>query len=369
MINVFGSKVGQEEIDLISESINAQWLGMGPKVKAFEEGFKQRTGLENFSMVDSGSNAIYMAVTLLDLPENSEIIIPSFTWVSCAQAVLLSGHQPVFCDVDVDTMNVTADTVKAQITDKTAAIMVVHYAGLPVEMDEIKALGYPIIEDAAHAVDSLYKGKICGGIADVGIYSFDSVKNLAVGEGGGVTMQDSKAFERAPLLRYCGIGKSGFEASTHGKKRWWEYNIVEVFIKMNPSDISGAMGVAQLGKLDDLQAYRKKVWDRYQEEFKNVDWLQRPQECVRSDDKHSYFTYSIRVNNGKRDELAHYLFDEGIYTTLRYHPLHMNALYGQMDKSLPNSEQLNEDCLSLPLHPSLSEEDIEKIVAAVKAFA
>ena len=100
-----------------------------------------------------------------------------------------------------------------------------------------------------------------------------------------------------------------------------------------------------------------------------MDWLQRPQECVRSDDKHSYFTYSIRVNNGKRDELAHYLFDEGIYTTLRYHPLHMNALYGQMDKSLPNSEQLNEDCLSLPLHPSLSEEDIEKIVAAVKAFA
>lgn len=368
MINVFGSSVGQEEIAQVSDSINKQWMGMGPKVKAFEEGYKERTGLENFIMVDSGSNALFMAVTMLELPKGSEVIVPSFTWVSCAQAVILAGHTPVFCDVDVDTMNVTAETVKAQITDRTAAIMVVHYAGLPVEMDEITALGYPVIEDAAHAVDSFYKGKICGGIGDAGIYSFDAVKNLAVGEGGGFTMKDTAKFERAPFLRYCGIGKSGFEASSHGKKRWWEYNISEAFIKMNPSDIAGAIGVAQLEKLTDLQAYRRKMWETYQEEFKGVNWLKRPEDVSGEGNTHSYFTYSIRVANGKRDELAHYLLDKGVYTTLRYHPLHMNGLYDQMNKTLKNCETLNEESLSIPLHPSLSEKDIQKVISEIKAF-
>ncbi|MFP4487580.1 MAG: DegT/DnrJ/EryC1/StrS family aminotransferase [Campylobacterales bacterium] len=367
MISVFGSRVGQEEIKEVSESIHNQWMGMGPKVKKFEEGFKEKTGLENFIMVDSGSNALYMAVELLNLPKGSEVIVPSFTWVSCAQAVLLAGCKPVFCDVDVDTMNVTAETIKKQITDDTAAIMVVHYAGLPVEMYEVLALGFPVIEDAAHAVDSYHKGKVCGGIGDVGIYSFDAVKNLAVGEGGGVATKSEEMITRATRLRYCGIGKSGFEAVTHGKKRWWEYNITEAHIKMNPSDIAGGIGVAQLGKLDDLQAYRKQIWDRYQEAFRDLEWLKLPVEA-KEGDKHSYFTYAIRVTNGKRDELAHYLFDKGIYTTLRYHPLHMNPLYDQMDKSLPNSEQLNEEALSIPLHPSMSEEDIEKVIYEISNF-
>jgi len=367
MISVFGSKVGQEEIAEVSESINKQWMGMGPKVKKFEETYKQRTGLENFIMVDSGSNALYLAIELLDLPKGSEIIVPSFTWVSCAQAVLLAGHKPVFADVDLDTMNITAQTAKDQITEKTGAIMVVHYAGLPVEMDEIIALGLPIIEDAAHAVDSYYKGKICGGIADVGIYSFDAVKNLAVGEGGGVTAKSKDMIERATRLRYCGIGKSGFEASTGGKKRWWEYGITEAHIKMNPSDIAGAIGVAQLGKLDDLQGYRKEIWDRYQEAFKDIDWLKLPVEASNGD-KHSYFTYAIRVTNGRRDELAHYLLDKGIYTTLRYHPLHLNELYEQMDKRLPNSEQLNEEALSIPLHPNMNWDDVEKIISEIIKF-
>lgn len=367
MISVFGSKVGEEEIKEVSDSINSQWMGMGPKVKKFENMYKQRTGLKNFIMIDNCSNGLYLAIELLNLPKNSEIIVPSFTWVSCAQAVLIAGHKPVFADVDIDTMNITKQTAKDKITENTAAIMVVHYAGLPVNMDEIIALGLPIIEDAAHAVDSYYKGKICGSIADVGVYSFDSVKNLAVGEGGGITSQSSELIERATKLRYCGIGQSGFEASRGDKKRWWEYTITEAHIKMNPSDISGAIGIAQLGKLDDLQAYRKSIWDRYQEAFKDVDWLKLPVEANKND-KHSYFTYAIRVTNGKRDELAHYLFEKDIYTTLRYHPLHLNELYEQMDKSLPNSEQLNEEALCIPLHPSMSQDDIIKVIKEVKNF-
>ncbi|MFT7432685.1 MAG: aminotransferase [Alphaproteobacteria bacterium] len=367
MINVFGSKTGAQEIAHVSESLKAQWLGMGPKVTAFEKQYKERLGLESFLMVDSGSNALYMAIVLLELPKGSEIILPSFTWVSCAQAVILAGHTPVFCDVDINTMNVTAAHVKAQISKKTASIMVVHYAGLPVEMDEIQALGYPVIEDAAHAVDSHYKGTYCGGIADVGIYSFDAVKNIAVGEGGGITVKGEARATRAKLLRYSGIGKSGFEASTQGKKRWWEYNISEAFIKMNPSDIAGGIALGQLDNLDKNQARRKYIWDVYQEELANVPHFINPVD-VREGDKHSYFTYSIRVTNGTRDALAHFLFDAGIYTTLRYHPLHMNEIYKETNKTLKNCEQLNEESLSIPLHPNLSDEDVQLVISKIKEF-
>lgn len=368
MITVFGSKVGKEEIKNVVSAMEQQWMGFGKGVDKFEDEFKRKYNIPNFLMVDSGSNALFMAVSLLNLSPGSEVIVPSFTWVSCAQAVLLAGMKPVFCDVDILTMNITAETIENKITPKTGAIMVVHYAGLPVNMDEIKAFGIPIIEDAAHAVDSIYKGKHCGTISDVGIYSFDAVKNLTAGEGGGLATSSAEMLERAKMLRYCGIGKSGFDAAVSnakGKNRWWEYNISEPFIKMLPTNIAAGIASAQLAKIDELQLIRKNIWDTYQTEFENIPWIIRPVEANYGD-RHSYFTYCIRTP--KRDELAKYLLDNGIYTTLRYHPLHLNKLYGQTDVNLVNCELLNEDCLSIPLHPRLSETDVEKIITEISKF-
>jgi dTDP-4-amino-4,6-dideoxygalactose transaminase len=364
MISVFGSRVSSGAIKYLKQSIFNQWLGMGPNVSLFERRFASRLDLPNFLLVDSGSNALFMAISVLDLPKNSEIILPSFTWVSCAQAILMAGHKPVFCDVDNETYNVTSELIKPFITDRTGAIMVVHYGGLPCEMQSIIDLGFPVIEDAAHAVDSKYNGYSCGAIADVGIYSFDAVKNLAMGEGGGITFRSEAHYQRAKIMRYSGIGKSGFEASTHGKSRWWEYNIVEPFIKMNPSDIHAAIGLEQLDNLDKLQAYRSKIWNTYQKELSKLDWLGLPQDAPKGS-KHSFFTYTIKVN--KRDELARYLYEKGIYTTLRYHPLHLNDLY-QSSSILPVSEKLNEIALSLPLHPNLKLKDVEFILAVINSF-
>ena len=336
---------------------------MGPKTKAFEAKMADRLGTNAFLLVDSGSNGLYMAMKLLNLPKGSEVILPSLTWVSCAQAVLLAGCTPVFADVDINTQNITADTIKKQITDRTSAIMVVHYGGLPVDMDPIMELGYPVIEDACHAIDSTYKGRSCGLIGDVGVYSFDAVKNLAIGEGGGVVSRHDDIMERASLLRYCGIGKSGFEASTHGKERWWEYNIVEPFIKMCPSDIAAGIGLGQLEKLDELQKFRKKIWDIYQFEFSKVDSIQTPVDANQGDN-HSYFTYFIRIPH--RDMVAKYLFEKGIYTTLRYHPLHMNELYNSK-AVLSNCEELNETGLNIPLHPSLTMNDVDYIVDTLRS--
>jgi aminotransferase len=367
MINAFGSKTGIEEAEAVKDCFERQWLGMGPKTRDFETRMAGRLGLPGFVMVNSGSNALHLAVKLLNLPPGSEVIVPSFTWISCAHAVVLNRCKVVFADVDLRTHNIGVETIEPCLTPNTRAIMVVHYAGKPVDMRRIVGLGYPIVEDAAHAVDSTLEGKHCGGIGDVGIYSFDAVKNLAVGEGGGLTARDPALIERARLARYCGIGKSGFEAATDKKTRWWEYNISDIDFKYLPSDVAAAMGLAQLEKLDAMQAYRRKLWDVYQKEWSSLSWMVQPVGPA-AGEKHSYFTYCVRIVGPSRDRFARYLLDNGIYTTLRFHPLHMNPIYRSSAK-LPVCEQLNEEALSIPLHPSLTEADVSKILETVHGFS
>ena len=234
-------------------------------------------------------------------------------------------------------------------------------------MDPIKDLKYPVIEDAAHAVDSYYKGHVCGSIGDIGIYSFDAIKNLTTGEGGGITVKDEIKFERARKMRYCGIGKSGFQTSQSVDKRytrWWEYDVSDIFIKMLPSDMAASIGLAQLRKLDKLQSYRKAIWKKYQERFGPIEYIITPPE-PENYEKHSYFTYFIRVP--ERDRLARYLLDNNIYTTLRYHPLHLNPVY-RSNVRLTNAEELNETGLNIPLHPNLTEGDVELIIDKILAF-
>lgn len=361
MITVFGSKTGNAEIKEVSSSIKNCWMGMGPKVTAFEKKFSAHINA-NFLMVDSGSNALMMAVKLLDLPPGTEIILPSLTWVACAQAILLNGHRPVFADVDETTQNITAADIERCLTKNTRAIMVVHYAGKPVEMEPVLKFGLPVIEDAAHAVCSSIDGQRCGTIGDAGIYSFDSVKNLATPEGGGITAK--AGLDKARILRYCGIGKSGLQNSTE-KQRWWEYEIHEAFPKMLPNDISAGIGLVQLKRLKKNQQKRKKIWKIYQEELK-TGWIKNPAEAA-GNEEHSYFTYFIRVENGKRDQLARYLLENKIYSTLRYHPLHLNAIY-KSGQRLPVCETLNETGLNIPLHPNLTEQEVSYIINRIKKF-
>jgi aminotransferase len=365
MINVFGSDCGEREAGRASDAIRSNWMGMGRNVTEFEKAFAAHLHSADFVMLDSGSNALHMAVKLLDLPPGSEVIVPSFTWVACAQAVLLAGCKVRFCDVALDTQNVRAEDIEKVRTPDTKAVMVVHYAGLPCNMREILDLGLPVIEDAAHAVDSLIGPFPCGTIGDIGIFSFDAVKNLATPEGGGLVARNPERMQRARRLRCCGAGSAGF--SSGKTDRWWEYDISDVWPKTVPNDVSAAVGRVQLDRLDELQEKRKHVWEIYQKEFSTVPWITRPVNAPHGE-KHSYFTYFVRVLNGRRDELAKYLKANGVYTTLRYHPLHLNPLYGQQAVRLANCEVLNEVGLNLPLHPGMSEADAERVVGLVKAF-
>lgn len=366
MISVFGSKVGQEEIDAIKSCIENQWMGIGPKTSEFEKAFAERLKLPSFTLLNSGSNALLMAVKVLNLPPGSEVILPAFTWISCAHAVVLAGLNPVFCDVDLHTHNITRKHIEPLINSRTGAIMVVHYAGKPVRMETLTDFGLPIIEDAAHAVDSKLGDDYCGNIGDIGIFSFDAVKNLPMPEGGGITVKNPDTMEKTRLLRYCGIGKSGFEAIQAKADRWWEYQIIDFYPKLIPNDICASVGLAQLKKLDHHQAYRKKIWDLYQKELEPLGWLVRPQDAA-PDEQHSYFTYCVRLEKGNRDKFAKHLFDKGIYTTLRFHPLHLSPIY-KSNAKLPESELLSETALNLPIHPKMSEMDAETVIEAVKSF-
>jgi len=365
MISVFGSQVGRKELDEIKTSIDNQWLGIGQKCLKFEKLFAQRILVDDFVLVNSGSSALLLAVKLLNLPSGSEVILPSYTWVSCAHAVVLNGLKPVFCDVDLETCNVRIEDIEPLVNNNTKAIMVVHYAGKPVEMESIMEIGLPVIEDAAHAVDSKIREKFCGTIGQIGIYSFDAIKNLSMGEGGGIVAQDPHLAKQARTIRYCGIAKSGFESSTE-KARWWEYDIQDIFPRIIPNDICASIGIAQIKKLDEFQLRRRQIWERYDKELSELFWLNLPKGPGKNE-QHSYFTYFIRLNNDKRDNLAHYLFSQGIYTTLRFHPLHLNKIYGAEGK-LRNCEILNETALNIPLHPNLSESDVDKVIEEIKKF-
>ena len=366
MISVFGSDIGDEEKRLVAECLDSQWIGCGKVVDSFELEFQSAVGLKNFLMVDSGSNALYLAIKLLELPIGSEVILPALTWISCANAITLAGLKPVFADVDLNTMNITAETISRVITKKSRAIMVVHFAGLPVDIEPILEFGLPIIEDAAHAPYSKVNGKACGGIGDIGIYSFDAVKNLAVGEGGGITTKDQSSADRARALRYCGIKKSGFDNVTTGKNvNWWEYELSEPFIKMLPTNISASIGLAQLRRRDELQEKREKFWGLYQVGLQEVSDISLPLEARRSD-KHSYFTYVIRTS--RRTELAKYLLGEGVYTTLRYHALNNYKDFGQVGIKLSATQVIEDTALSIPLHPRLTESEVAYIIDRIKTF-
>lgn len=368
MISVFGSYFGELEKAYVSDCIESQWIGFGEKVKEFEESFCANLGFRDVVMVDSGSNALFLAIKLLNLPPNSEIILPSFTWISCANAVMLAGHTPVFADVDLETFNISAKTIEPHLNSKTGAILVVHYAGLPVEMKEILDFGYPTIEDCAHAVYSKLDGIPCGNYGDIAIFSFDAIKNLAVGEGGALVAKDPALLERARALRYCGIRKSGFEAakgSLAEGQMWWEYELVEPFIKMLPTNIAGAIGLAQLERRIELQERRSQIWNTYMKALHGVGDLILPSR-IPDNVSHSFFTFVIRTKY--RDQLAGFLLSRGIYTTLRYEPLHTYPAFNSMNESLPNTEELARTSLSLPIHPRLTEDDVALILSTVVHF-
>lgn len=371
MINVFQPSLGKEELLAAEAVFKSNWLGKGAKTKLFEEHFKTWLDTDGFTIsVNSCTEGLFQVMKHF-VRAGDEVIMPTCSFVGAANAVADMGAKVVFCDADKRTLNATAEHIAAKITPKTKAVCILHFGGVPCEMDEIVELcaekNLLLIEDTATAVASRYKGKACGTFGVAGLWSFDAMKILVCGDGGMIYLKDADDLRALKQSMYLGLmSQSGFSNSVDAK--WWEFQIDTFGRRSIMNDISCAIGLVQLEKLPTFIAKRKHVAELYDSLLSQVAWFDCPP-AIKNYQQSSYYMYHIQTKIPEdRDRLASYLRKNDVYTTFRYYPLHWVDLYGQKSERLPEAEAAALCTLCLPIHQSLSDEDVEKICRLILSF-
>jgi len=372
VINLDQPCLGAEELEAVSRVFASNWLGKGKLTAQFEQEFANhlRVPREHLRSSNSCSEGLFLSLKLVGIGPGDEVVMPSISFVASANATLERGAKPVFCDVDRRTLNATTEAIEAVLTPRTRAVMLIHYGGLPADMDPILELlrprGIRIIEDSACSVASLYKGRACGTMGDIGVWSFDPAKILVTGDGGMVFCADLEMARLAELELNLGRSKSGL--ANVAASRWWEFDVFCSGRRSNTNDICSAIGLEQIKKLSAVLARRREIDRIYRRELANLEWLTPPPEVPPDCSSSHYFFWIQVAGEGRRDRLATYLRDKGIYTAFRYHPLHRVSFYGATNRRLPFTEQAAEETLLLPMHQSLSESDLHKILEAIRCF-
>ncbi len=366
MIQVFKPFYGDEEIKAVNEVLKSGWVGLGPKTKEFEDKFAEHCKTKYCIGLNSGTTALDLSLKLLGVNHGDEVIVPTWTFVSTAHCVYYNLATPIFADIDPDTMNINLEDVAKKITCRTKAIIPVHFSGRPVDIDKLKEIAgdIPIVEDCAHASGAKYKNKSVGGLADIGAHSFHAVKNLAMGEGGAITLNNEEMAERAIRLRWLGIDKSTWDRTSLEQKYWWEYAVDEIGYKYHLNDIHAALGLVQLKKLHESNSLRRERVNHYFEGLTDIEQIQLPPK----DDNvlvSSWHLFAIRTQS--RDKLSVYLQENDINTGVHYKPIHTYKCYGNRTY-LPIAEKVFKEALTLPLYPSLSNDDHDKIIDLIRKF-
>jgi perosamine synthetase len=366
-IQLFKPYFGEEEIEALKQPFKSGWIGLGPKTSEFEKKFAEYIGVKYAVGVNSCTAALDLALRLLGIRHQDEVIVPTMTFVSTAHVVAYNLATPIFADVDENCLTLDLKDVRRKITDRTKAIIPVHYSGRPCDMDALKEIAgskIAIIEDAAHACGAEYKGKKCGSLGDIGCFSFHAVKNLAMGDGGALTLNNQQMYERAKRMRWLGISKGTWDRTKLDRSYWWEYSVDEIGLKCHMNDIQAAIGLVQLGKLASMNMRRKEIVEMYTEGLKSLDGIETPPED-NEDYKSSWHIYCIRCNS--RNDLSAYLEKNGIGTGVHYKPIHTYPCYGNKP-SLPVAERVFKRILSLPMHPGLSDGDVKRIIEVTRSF-
>ena len=361
------------EFDYIKQAVeNKKICGDGEFTKRCNKWIEDRFGAQKVLLTTSGTTALEMATILSGLHEGDEVILPSYTFSSTATSVVLTGATLVFVDIRPDTMNIDETKIEAAITDKTKAIIAVHYAGVACEMDTImdiaKKHNLIVIEDAAQGVMSTYKGKALGTIGDFGCYSFHETKNYSMGEGGALVINKPEYNEVAEILREKGTNRAKFFRGQVDKYTWVDYGSSYL-----PSDMNAAYLMAQLDKADEINNNRLTTWQYY---YDNLKYLQEegkvelpviPEECV-----HNAHMFYVKLNNLKqRTEFISYLKENGVQSTFHYIPLHSapaGIKFGRFDGEDVYTTAESERLTRLPMYYDMSTEDREKVVDVVKSF-
>lgn len=367
MLPVSKPSIGNEELQEIKKVFESNWLGMGSVVYEFESKIKEYLNAKNTIAVNTGTSALHIALEAFGISEGDEVIVPSLTFCGTIQAITALKALPVFCEVEPDTLNIDVEDAKGRITSKTKAVMPVHYCGRPCDMHTLleigKDYGLIIIEDAAHAFGSSYKGSKIGSFGDAACFSFDPIKNITCGEGGAVVLSRDDIAEVIRRKRLLGIDRDTWHR--YKNERSWFYEVTTQGYRYHMSNINAAIGLAQFKKLDVFIQKKRNVAGAYNQQFKDLKGIK----LLKWDASETApFSYIIRVMDGRRDELAEFLKGKGVGTGINYIPNHIQPYFQQYAGRLPVTEKIWKEILTLPLYYDMSESDIDLVIQSVKGF-
>jgi len=372
---VFGApQIEQAEIDEVVDSIRSGWLGTGPKVARFEEEFKHYKGAPNAVAVNSCTAALHLAMLASGVGQGDEVITTPLTFCASVNAIIHTGATPVLADVDPRTMNIDPARVQEAITPRTKAILPVHFAGRPCEMDALCTLATKnelmIIEDCAHAIETEYQGRKSGLFGDFGCFSFYVTKNVITGEGGMVLARDEALAARIKVLALHGMSKDAWKRFSDSG--WVHYQVVEAGFKYNMMDIQAALGIHQLRRVEKNWQRREEIWRRYNEALQDLP-IGLPTDAD-EDTRHAYHLYTVMVAKGRsgisRDEFLSAIQEQNVgvgvhYLSIPEHPYYQER-FGWKPEDYPNATRIGRETVSLPLSPRLADSDADDVIEAVR---
>ncbi len=362
----------EDEVKAASECIRNGWLTMGLKTVEFEKNFSAYIGCSESVAVNSCTAAMHLALHCIGLKPGDEVIVPAVTFAATAEVVRYFNAMPVMADVERDTHLIDVTKIEKKITPKTRAIVPVHYAGQPADMDELadiaKRHNLKVIEDAAHSFPARNRGRIIGTIGDITRFSFYATKTIATGEGGMATTENREWADRIRVLRLHGISKDAWKRYT--SEGTWEYDVVDAGFKYNPTDICSAIGVEQLKKADMMNNLRRDVVSRYDAAFLNEEAILRYK--IKEDRESSYHVYPIRLNiellKITRNQFIEEMKRRGIITSVHFIPLYRFSYYRALGfdaREFPASEWIFERIVSLPVYPGMTGKETDYVIENV----
>jgi UDP-4-amino-4-deoxy-L-arabinose-oxoglutarate aminotransferase len=367
-------EVTDNDIAEVVSVLKSGWLTNGPKNAAFEEKICEYTDCKHAVALSSATAGMHILLTAMGIGPGDEVITPSLTWVSTANMIVLSGATPVFADIDRNTMLVTPEAIEKCITEKTKLIIPVHYTGAPVDIDAIQAIAdkhnIPVVEDAAHALGTFYKGRHVGG-GNTALYSFHAIKNITCGEGGMMTTGNDELLAKIKMFKFHGLGVDAFDRQNKGRSPQAE--VFEPGYKCNLTDICAALGLSQLERIEEINSKRTELAMLYRELLADVDGVEPLHDPTGYNFKHAWHLFVLRVTSDKinRNDFMAKLKELNIGTGLHFRAIHLQKYYreqmGFKEGDLPNTEWNSDRICSLPLFPAMTANDVRDVVTAIKS--
>lgn len=363
--------IEDDDIDAVIEVLKSDYLTTGPKIAEFEKSVADYVGAKYAVAISNGTSALHAACFAAGIGSGDEVITTPITFAASSNCVLYCGGTPVFADIDPKTYNIDPDDIRKKITDKTKAIIAVHLAGQPCDMDEIHKIAKEnnliVIEDGAHALGSVYKGKKVGSLSDMTTFSFHPVKPITTGEGGMIVTDNEEFYKKMVLFRSHGITRD--EAMMTRNDGPWFYQQFDLGFNYRITDIQCALGCSQMKKLDRFLAKRKEIVLRYNEAFADCENIVTPYQLPETES--GWHLYIVQVKNCDRKQTFEALRDKGIGVNVHYIPVYMHPYYqehGYKDVHCKNAEEVYSHIISLPLYPGLTEEQQSYVIDTLKSL-